>query len=62
MAIRPENIKSLRVVEKLGFRLEGERPAYLHVDHAWRDHLMFALHADEVGPQGLLGRLARGSA
>ncbi len=62
VAIRPENIKSLRVVEKLGFRLEGERPAYLHVDHAWRDHLMFALHADEVGPQGLLGRLARGSA
>lgn len=57
VAIRPENAKSLRVVEKLGFRFEGERPEYLHVDHAWRDHLMFALHADEVGPGGLLGRL-----
>ena len=57
VAIRPENVKSLRVVEKLGFRFEGERPKYLHVDHDWRDHLMFALHADEVGPGGLIGRL-----
>lgn len=57
VAIRPENAKSLRVVEKLGFRFEGERPAYMHVDGAWRDHLMFALHAEEVGPEGLIGRL-----
>lgn len=57
VAIRPENVKSLRVVEKLGFRYEGERPRYLHVDHDWRDHLMFALHAEEIGPGGLLGRL-----
>lgn len=59
VAIRPENVKSLRVVEKLGFRFEGQRPAYLHVNHAWRDHLMFALHADEVGEGGLVGRLGR---
>ena len=57
VAIRPENTKSLRVVEKLGFRFEGTRPAYMHVDGAWRDHLMFALHAEEVGPEGLIGRL-----
>lgn len=57
VAIRPENAKSLRVVEKLGFRAEGFRPRYLHVDGDWRDHLMFALHADEVGPGGLVGRL-----
>ena len=57
MAIRPENANSLRVVEKLGFRAEGLRPAYMHVNGAWRDHLMFALHAEEVGPAGLLGRL-----
>lgn len=59
VAIRPENHNSLRVVEKLGFRPEGMRPAYMHVDGAWRDHLMFALHADEVGEGGLLGRLSR---
>lgn len=57
VAIRPENANSLRVVEKLGLRCEGPRPAYLHVDGAWRDHLMFAVHADEVGPAGLVGRL-----
>lgn len=57
VAIRPENAPSLRVVEKLGFRFEGQRPAYMHVDGAWRDHLMFALHAEEVGPGGLIGRL-----
>ena len=32
VAIRPENTKSLRVVEKLGFRFEGTRPAYMHVE------------------------------
>ena len=57
VAIRPENVASLRVVEKLGFRYEGERPAFMHVDGAWRDHLLFALHAEEVGPEGLIGRL-----
>ena len=56
VAIRPENVRSLRVVEKLGFRHEGSRARYMHVDGDWRDHEMFALHADEVGP-GLLARL-----
>lgn len=53
--IRPENGKSLRVVEKLGFRDEGERRAYLHIDGDWRDHRSFALTADEV-PEGVLTR------
>ncbi|MFT3860540.1 GNAT family N-acetyltransferase [Micropruina sp.] len=56
VAIRPENVRSLRVVEKLGFRHEGYRSRYMHVDGDWRDHEMFALHADEVG-LGLLHRL-----
>lgn len=56
VAIRPENGKSLRVVEKLGFRPEGLRPAYLHINGDWRDHLTFALHAEEI-PDGLLARL-----
>ncbi|MDN5570473.1 MAG: GNAT family N-acetyltransferase [Propionibacteriaceae bacterium] len=58
VAIRPENTKSIRVVEKLGLRLEGLRPAFMHVDGAWRDHLVYVLHAEEVGPEGVLGRLA----
>jgi ribosomal-protein-alanine N-acetyltransferase len=54
--IRPENAASLRVVEKLGFRPEGLRPLYLHIDGAWRDHLSFALTREEVGPVSLLTR------
>lgn len=53
--IRPENLASLRVVEKLGFRPEGLRRRYLHIDGAWRDHSTFALTVDEA-PGGLLAR------
>ena len=55
IAIRPENAASLRVVEKLGFRTEGLRPRYLHIDGDWRDHLVFALNAEEVA-DGLVRR------
>jgi ribosomal-protein-alanine N-acetyltransferase len=48
IVIRPENAASRRVVQKLGFRHEGSRPAYLHIDGAWRDHEVFALNVDEV--------------
>ena len=58
--IRPENIASLRVVEKLGFRDEGVRLRLLHIAGDWRDHRSFALTAEEV-PEGLLARwLTRG--
>jgi [ribosomal protein S5]-alanine N-acetyltransferase len=53
--IRPENAASLRVVEKLGFRSEGSRLRFLHIDGAWRDHLCFALTSDEIGA-GVLAR------
>ncbi|SOD63547.1 ribosomal-protein-alanine N-acetyltransferase [Streptomyces zhaozhouensis] len=55
VCIRPENGPSRRVVEKLGFREEGLRPRFLHIDGGWRDHLVFALTAEEV-PQGLVRR------
>ena len=53
--IRPENVASRRVVEKLAFREEGVRERYLHISGEWRDHLTFALVRDEV-PRGLLPR------
>lgn len=58
IAIRPENTASLRVVEKLGFPLLGTAPRYLHINGQWRDHLLFAITAEDV-PDGLLARLQR---
>lgn len=55
--IRPENAPSLRVVEKLGFRDEGLRRRFLHIQGDWRDHRSFALTAEEV-PGGLVRRWA----
>lgn len=54
--IRPENTASLRVVEKLGFRDEGLRSNYLHINGRWADHRSFAITVDEVPPGGLLNR------
>ncbi|WP_298873320.1 GNAT family protein [uncultured Microbacterium sp.] len=59
ICIRPENHASLRVVEKLGFRYEGLRRRYIHIDGDWRDHYAFALVREEV-PHGALDRWARG--
>jgi ribosomal-protein-alanine N-acetyltransferase len=55
ISIRPENAPSLRVVEKLGFRDEGYRPRFLHINGEWADHRTFALTSEEV-PEGLLSR------
>ena len=61
--IRPENAASRRVVEKLGFREEGLRRAFLHIAGDWRDHLSYALTREESA-DGMLKRWhrARGSA
>jgi ribosomal-protein-alanine N-acetyltransferase len=53
--IRPENAASLRVVEKLGFRFEGLKERFIHINGAWRDHYVFALTSEEV-PGGILNR------
>jgi ribosomal-protein-alanine N-acetyltransferase len=57
--IRPENRASLRVVEKLGFRFEGERPRFLHIDGDWRDHVCYVMHAEDLPLGGLLSRWRR---
>jgi len=55
--IRPENGPSRRVVEKLGFREEAYHPRYMHIDGAWRDHIGYAMTAEEVAAEG--GLVAR---
>lgn len=42
-ACQPENIASRRVLEKAGFTQEGVAQAYLRINGAWRDHLLFAI-------------------
>lgn len=56
--VRPENVASLRVLAKLGFRDEGLLQRYLEVDGAWRDHRLLAMTRDEIGV-GLVSRLIR---
>ncbi len=60
ICIRPENAASLRIVEKLGFRYEGMRRRYIHIDGDWRDHYCFALVREEV-PEGVLRRWLSGA-
>jgi ribosomal-protein-alanine N-acetyltransferase len=52
-AYRPENARSGRVLERLGFRQEGIAPDYLYIDGAWRDHVITSLHNPAfVAPDG----------
>ena len=55
--IRPENKASIRVVEKLGMRLEGVKKNYIHINNQWADHNIYALTAEEAG-SGILNRLS----
>lgn len=54
--IRPENAASMAVAEKIGYRREGHREKYLHIDGDWRDHVTYVLIAGDI-PGGLVGRL-----
>jgi len=51
--IRPDNRASRRVVEKLGFHEEGIRRRCLHVDGAWRDHICYAITAEDTASGAL---------
>lgn len=59
--IRPENAASLAVVRKLGFRDEGLRERFLHIDGLWRDHRSFALTVEDLAGSTLRERLTQSS-
>jgi ribosomal-protein-alanine N-acetyltransferase len=43
----PDNTRSQRLLEKVGFRREGYLNGYLKINGAWRDHLLYALIAED---------------
>jgi ribosomal-protein-alanine N-acetyltransferase len=45
--IQPSNTASIRLVDSLGFRLEGFSPKYLKIGGRWRDHERWALLREE---------------
>lgn len=48
----PDNHASRRVLEKAGFELEGRARAYLKINGAWADHLLFGRVNDGSGHGG----------
>ncbi|WP_339861057.1 GNAT family protein [Paremcibacter congregatus] len=46
--IQPDNIPSIKLVEKLGFRKEGFSPKYLQIGGKWRDHERWAILDEEI--------------
>ena len=52
-AYRPENVRSGRVLERLGFRQEGLAPDYLYIAGAWRDHVIVSMRNPSfIAPDG----------
>lgn len=43
----PDNMRSIRVLEKAGFRREGLLRSYLRINGNWQDHYIYALIADD---------------
>lgn len=59
ISIRPENLASIRVVEKLHVPFEGVRKRYLHIAGAWRDHNIYVVDTENAPAGGFVARWER---
>ena len=44
----PDNVASVRLLEKTGFKREGYARGYLCINGVWQDHLLYARLKDDV--------------
>lgn len=59
--VQPSNTRSVALVERIGFAREGYSRRYVKIGGRWRDHLRYAMLAEDWprARRALLGRLAK---
>jgi len=45
----PDNVASIRLLEKAGFKREGYARSYLCINGVWQDHLLYARLKEDRG-------------
>lgn len=57
----PDNTRSIRLLEKAGFRREGYLREYLKINGEWRDHVMYSLLSADPRPGTQTGMIETGA-